>query len=64
MAVEPKAQPVVEAEAPPVDAEEAPFATPYLGRTVRIVGPVANVDPKTLPHAMAGRGELGKAVFN
>ncbi len=43
---------------------ETDFPTPYLGRTVRIVGPVENVDPKTLPHAKAGRGELGKAVFN
>ena len=40
------------------------FPTPYLGRTVRIVGPVANVDPNETPHAKAGRGELGKAVFH
>src|SRR5688500_5514500 len=52
------------AETPEPDAEEPVFETPYLGRTVRIVGPVANVDPATLPHAKAGRGELGKAVFN
>ena len=36
------------------------FSTPYLGRTVRIVGPVANVDPKQLPHPMNQRGELAR----
>jgi len=37
---------------------------PYLGRTVRIVGPVSNVDPKQMPHPMNQRGELGKALYN
>lgn len=44
--------------------EEAPFPTPQLGRTVRYVGEVANVDPNSLPHPMNQRGELGKALFN
>jgi ferredoxin len=64
MSVKPKARPA-KSDAPlPSDGEDLSFATPYLGRTVRIVGPVANMDPQTLPHAKAGRGELGKAVFN
>ena len=37
---------------------------PYLGRSVRIVGPVANVDMKQSPHPKNRRGELGKALFN
>src|SRR5213596_1066322 len=37
---------------------------PYLGRSVRIVGPVANVDTNQLPHPKNQRGELGKALFN
>ena len=37
---------------------------PYLGRTVRIVGPVANVDMNQSPHPKNRRGELGKALFN
>jgi reductive dehalogenase len=37
---------------------------PYLGRTVRIVGPVANVDMNQSPHPKNQRGELGKALFN
>jgi len=44
--------------------EPEEFLTPYLGRTVRIVGPVANVDPKQTPHPMNQRGELGKALYN
>ena len=42
---------------------QAPGA-PYLGRSVRIVGPVINVDPKKLPHPMNQRGELGRALYN
>src|SRR5206468_12965381 len=34
------------------------------GRSVRIVGPVANVDARQTPHAKSSRGELGKALFN
>src|SRR5438876_1571599 len=37
---------------------------PYLGRSVRIVGPVANVDMNQTPHLKNSRGELGKALFN
>src|SRR2546426_12358737 len=37
---------------------------PYLGRSVRIVGPVANVDMNQTPHPKNSRGELGKALFN
>ena len=37
---------------------------PYLGRTVRIVGPVGNVDMNQSPHPKNSRGELGKALFN
>src|ERR687896_2601659 len=37
---------------------------PYLGRTVRIVGPVANVDMNQSPHPKNQRGELGKPLFN
>jgi reductive dehalogenase len=37
---------------------------PYLGRTVRVVGPVANVDMNQSPHPKNARGELGKALFN
>src|ERR1043166_6757493 len=40
------------------------FPTPYLGRSVRIVGPVANVDMNHPPHPKNQRGELGKALFN
>jgi len=40
------------------------FPTPYLGRSVRIVGPVANVDMNESPHPKNQRGELGKALFN
>src|SRR5215831_5172311 len=39
-------------------------APPYLGRSVRIVGPVANVDMNETPHPKNSRGELGKALFN
>src|SRR5437867_11514641 len=37
---------------------------PYLGRSVRIVGPVGNVDMNQSPHPKNARGELGKALFN
>src|SRR5437879_11825219 len=37
---------------------------PYLGRSVRIVGPVANIDTNQTPHPKNSRGELGKALFN
>jgi reductive dehalogenase len=50
----------------PAAAEAAPdFSTPPdLGRTVRVVGPVVNVDTSQLPHPKNQRGELGKALFN
>ncbi|MCC7107081.1 MAG: hypothetical protein IT307_18270, partial [Chloroflexi bacterium] len=37
---------------------------PNLGRTVRMVGTVVNVDTNDLPHPKNQRGELGKALFN
>ncbi|MGE3912302.1 MAG: reductive dehalogenase domain-containing protein [Chloroflexota bacterium] len=37
---------------------------PDLGRTVRVVGTVTNVDTNDLPHPKNIRGELGKALFN
>src|SRR5215207_9263486 len=37
---------------------------PNLGRTVRVVGTVVNVDTNQLPHPKNQRGELGKALFN
>jgi len=40
------------------------FPIPYLGRSVRIVGPVVNVDMNQSPHPKNQRGELGKALFN
>ncbi|HLG71602.1 MAG TPA: reductive dehalogenase domain-containing protein [Chloroflexota bacterium] len=46
------------------DPQTEEFPTPYLGRSVRIVGPVANIEPKNLPHPMNQRGALGKALFN
>src|SRR5579871_2446894 len=47
---------------PSTESEE--FPTPYLGRSVRIVGPVENVDTNQMPHPKNSRGELGKALFN
>ena len=42
-----------------------PFTTPpNLGRTVRVVGEVVNVDTNDTPHPKNQRGELGKALFN
>src|SRR5678815_1123676 len=37
---------------------------PYLGRSVRIVGQVVNVDMNQSPHPKNARGELGKPLFN
>jgi reductive dehalogenase len=37
---------------------------PYLGRSVRIVGPHVNVDMNQSPHPKNQRGELGKPLFN
>jgi reductive dehalogenase len=44
--------------------DREPPPPPYLGRTVRIVGPVVNVDMNQSPHPKNQRGELGKALFN
>ena len=44
--------------------EKTTDSPPYLGRTVRIVGPVGNVDMNQSPHPKNSRGELGKALFN
>src|SRR5919202_2620549 len=43
---------------------DAEFPTPYLGRPVRIVGKVVNVDMNQSPHPKNARGELGKPLFN
>ena len=43
---------------------EAEFPTPDLGRSVRIVGQVVNVDMNQSPHPKNARGELGKPLFN
>lgn len=40
------------------------FPPPYLGRSVRIVGPHVNVDMNQSPHPKNARGELGKPLFN
>jgi reductive dehalogenase len=37
---------------------------PYLGRSVRVVGPWESVDAATTPHEKNKRGELGKPLFN
>lgn len=60
VSVERPAEDGATASAPPVKS----FPLPYLGRTARIVGPVANVDPNQMPHPRNMRGELGKALFN
>ncbi len=51
-------------EARPGHLSGAFAAPPNLGRTVRVVGPVVNVDTQDLPHPKNQRGELGKALFN
>ena len=43
--------------------EKLPGA-PDLGRSVRVVGQVTNVDMNQSPHPRNQRGELGKALFN
>ena len=50
--------------APEATLPQSSFPTPYLGRTVRIVGPVQNVDTNQMPHPKNSRGELGRALFN
>ena len=40
------------------------FPPPYLGRSVKFVGPHANVDMNQSPHPKNARGELGKPLFN
>lgn len=51
-------------EPPPSPSGDACSAPPDLGRSVRIVGPVVNVETSQLPHPKNRRGELGKALFN
>jgi len=58
--LDPETQPAPEQSAP-VATE---FPTPYLGRTVRIVDQVENVDTNEMPHPKNSRGELGLALFN
>ena len=48
----------------PEAATPSAFPPPNLGRSVRVVGPITNVEPSTLPHPMNQRGELGKALYN
>jgi len=60
MAVEPQAPRRAEYD-PAADTE---FPPPDLGRTVRVVGTVVNVDPEDTPHPKVRRGEVGKALFN
>ena len=36
----------------------------YLGRSVKVVGPIRPLDPADDPHAQNRRGELGKPLFN
>ena len=50
--------------AKPLNGTDREFPIPYLGRSVRIVGPVVNVDMNQSPHPKNQRGELGKALFN
>jgi len=50
--------------ATPLNGTDPKFPIPYLGRSVRIVGPVVNVDMNQSPHPKNQRGELGKALFN
>src|SRR5579862_8308817 len=45
-------------------SQPSSFPTPYLGRTVRIVDHVDNVDPNYMPHQKNSRGELATALFN
>src|SRR5688572_1693671 len=40
------------------------ISPPYLGRSVRLVGPHVNVDMNQSPHPKNQRGELGKPLFN
>ena len=60
---EPTTQDLSQAQVGAGTGEKIP-PPPYLGRSVRIVGPVANVDMKQSPHPKNRRGELGKALFN
>ena len=57
-----------ERETEPLVAEDGTLRTlpsvPDLGRTVRVVGEVINVDTNDTPHPRNLRGELGKSLFN
>ena len=50
--------------AKPLTEAKPEFPIPFLGRSVRIVGPVVNVEMSQTPHPKNSRGELGKALFN
>jgi len=50
--------------AKPLNGADPEFPIPYLGRSVRIVEPVVNVDMTQSPHPKNQRGELGKALFH
>jgi reductive dehalogenase len=63
--IDKKAQPSADGESPSAaPASGPPASVPNLGRTVRVVGPVVNVETSQLPHPKNQRGELGKALFH
>ena len=62
--LEEPAEPVSGGAAVKVKTFDEEFPRPYLGRTVRIVGKVVNVDMNQSPHPKNARGELGKPLFN
>src|SRR5215211_169425 len=54
-----------DSEAPRPGPKGVPLPlVPNLGRTVKVVGTVVNVDTNQLPHPKNQRGELGKPLFN
>lgn len=70
---EPKGtQPIEKAHTPPEEPRDPRFKQPGpdvlpppdYGPSVRVVGPVINIDMNKSPHPMNARGELGKALFN
>jgi ferredoxin len=62
MAVEPQTESIQKAHYDP--AADPEFPPPNLGRTVRVVGTVVNVDPNDTPHPKVRRGEVGPMLFN
>src|SRR5262250_2054093 len=64
LTVEKKTQPANGKTATNVAHASEEFPTPYLGRSVKIVGNHVNVDMNQSPHPKNQRGELGKPLFN